>query len=73
MNPVINPGKGPQRDGSPKKFWAVYTKLMVFQLVEYSKGGWALNPHLKPQSLHHRPTVLNPHLEPQGLHHSPKP
>jgi hypothetical protein len=35
-----NPGRGPQQGGFPARFWAVYTKLEVFALEQYSKGGW---------------------------------
>lgn len=38
-----NPGRGPQQGGFPARFWAVYTKLEVFALEQYSKGGWQYN------------------------------
>ena len=41
VHPVMNPGKGPQGSRSPSRFWAVYTKLLIFQLTEYRRGKWA--------------------------------
>jgi hypothetical protein len=34
-----NPGRGPQPSGYPPRFWAVYTKLEVFALEQYQRGG----------------------------------
>lgn len=37
VDQISNPAKGPQKKGFPDKFVYVYTKLSVFNLVEYSK------------------------------------
>ncbi|CAD7695590.1 unnamed protein product [Ostreobium quekettii] len=34
---VSNPAKGPHPGGFPKRFWAVYTKLSIFNMVEYER------------------------------------
>jgi hypothetical protein len=43
--PVPNPGtrpgasgRAPSKGGYPQRFWAVYTKLLVFNMTEYSTG-----------------------------------
>ncbi|CAD7702913.1 unnamed protein product [Ostreobium quekettii] len=37
VDTVFNPAKGPHPGGFPQRFWAVYTKLSIFNLVEYDK------------------------------------
>ncbi|GMH36727.1 hypothetical protein BSKO_04600 [Bryopsis sp. KO-2023] len=38
VDEIANPGKGPQKTGFPDKFSSVYTKLSIFNLVEYTKA-----------------------------------
>lgn len=37
VSEIANPAKGPQTSGFPAKFSSVYTKLSIFNLVEYKK------------------------------------
>jgi len=52
--PIRNPGTWTSSGGKryPPRFWAVYTKLLIFNLTSYNTGAWQRRYVLRLKSLY---------------------